>query len=70
VREYSGRRLRLLFSDFTDHRLHKRQLRRREAPWLLRALPRLWLERLFGRFLILKAFKPITAAPPRHAAAA
>jgi SAM-dependent methyltransferase len=69
VRSFSRRRLKKLFHQFGDHRVHQRQLRRREAPWVLRVLPRKLLERWFGRFLILKAFKPVTAVTPRRAAA-
>jgi hypothetical protein len=61
--------LKKLFGAFADHRIHQRQLRRREAPWILRALPRKVLERWFGRFLILKAFKPVVAASLHRAAA-
>lgn len=64
--EFSARRLRRLFVGFESHRVHKRQLSRREIPVLLRWLPRSLLERLMGRFLILKAFKPISAAALPH----
>jgi SAM-dependent methyltransferase len=56
------RRLRSLFSRFTEHRIHKRHLRRSESPYLLRWLPLPVLERLMGQFLVLKAFKPLSAA--------
>ena len=58
-----------LFDTFVERRIHQRQLRRREAPWVLRILPRKLLERWFGRFLILKAFKPVVALSARRAAA-
>jgi ubiquinone/menaquinone biosynthesis C-methylase UbiE len=58
----SRRGLRRLFGRFTEHRIHKRHLRRSESPYLLRWLPLPVLERLMGRFLILKAFKPLSAA--------
>jgi SAM-dependent methyltransferase len=58
----SRRGLRRLFGRFTEHRIHKRHLRRSESPYLLRWLPLPVLERLMGRFLVLKAFKPLSAA--------
>src|SRR5262245_40876014 len=59
---FSGRRLRKLFSRFVEHRVYKRQLRRYEVPHLWRCVPLPMLERLAGRLLILKAFKPLSAA--------
>jgi SAM-dependent methyltransferase len=59
---FSARRLKKLFHGFENHRVHKRQLSRREIPWAYRWLPRALLERLLGRFLILKAFKPVTSS--------
>ncbi len=56
---YSGHDLRKLFGRFTEHRIHKRQLRRSEAPHLWRWLPLPLLARLMGRVLVLKAFKPV-----------
>jgi SAM-dependent methyltransferase len=58
----SARRLRKLFAPFVDPRIHKRQLRRREIPVLWRFLPLDLLQRLTGRILVLKAFKPLSAA--------
>lgn len=54
--------LRRLFARFGDHRVKKRHLRRSELPHLWRALPLVVLERLIGRVLLLKAFKPLSAA--------
>ena len=54
--------LRKLFAPFVEHRIYKRQLRRREIPLAWRPLPLNFLQRLFGRMLILKAFKPLSAA--------
>jgi hypothetical protein len=51
-----------LFGRFTEHRVRKRQLRRSEVPHLWRFLPLAVLARLMGRVLILKAFKPLSAA--------
>jgi SAM-dependent methyltransferase len=62
VLRYSGRQLRRLFDRFADHRVYKRHLRRSESPYLFRCVPMPVLERLFGRMLVLKAFKPLSAA--------
>ncbi len=59
---FSRRALRRLFGRFIEHRIHKRCLRRSETPYLFRWLPMPVLERLMGRFLILKAFKPLSTA--------
>ena len=70
TRRFSGAELRRLFDDFNDHRVHKRQLRRSEVPHVWRWLPLPILARVMGRFLVLKAFKPLSAAMPAHAQAA
>ena len=59
---YSGRRLRRLFAAFSEHRISQRQLRRSELPYLWRFLPLTILERIMGRVLVLRAFKPVSAA--------
>jgi SAM-dependent methyltransferase len=59
---YSGRRLRRLFDRFVEHRVYKRHLRRSETPYLFRCVPMPLLERALGRMLVLKAFKPLSAA--------
>jgi ubiquinone/menaquinone biosynthesis C-methylase UbiE len=59
---FSGRRLRRLFGRFVEHRVHKRHLRRSEVPHAWRWLPLPLLERTMGRVLVLKAFKPLSAA--------
>jgi ubiquinone/menaquinone biosynthesis C-methylase UbiE len=66
---HSRHGLRRLFGCFIEHRVHKRHLRRADTPHLFRWLPLPVLERLMGRFLILKAFKPLSAAMSRQAAA-
>jgi SAM-dependent methyltransferase len=66
---FTGRELRRLFVQFVEHRIHKRHLRRREIPHLWRWAPLPVLERLMGRMLILKAFKPLSAAIGLQAAA-
>jgi ubiquinone/menaquinone biosynthesis C-methylase UbiE len=57
---FSGKQLRRLFARFVDHRIWKRHLRRSEVPHIWRWLPRSLLERVMGRVLVLKAFKPLT----------
>lgn len=52
------------FGAFADHRTARRHLRRGELTHLWRPLPLGLLERLLGRVLVLKAFKPISAARP------
>ena len=64
-----GRQLRRLFQRFVEQRVHKRQLRRAEVPHLWRWVPLPLLERVLGRVLVLKAFKPLSAAIPTQAAA-
>jgi len=66
---FSARRLKRLFSSFIEHRVYKRHLRRSEVPHAWRWLPLPLLERLLGRVLVLKAFKPVTAAMSLHLAA-
>jgi ubiquinone/menaquinone biosynthesis C-methylase UbiE len=61
--------LRRLFARFNEHRVHKRQLRRADIPHLWRWVPKPALERLMGRFLVLKAFKPLSAATALQMAA-
>lgn len=58
----SARQLRHLFHLFSEHRIHKRQLRRSEVPHVWRFLPLPLLARLMGRVLVLKAFKPLSSA--------
>ncbi len=59
---YSGRELRRLFGQFSEHRVSKRQLRKAETPHVWRWMPPALLERIAGRCLILRAFKPLSAA--------
>jgi ubiquinone/menaquinone biosynthesis C-methylase UbiE len=66
---FSARRLRRLFQRFIEHRVHKRQLRRAEVPHVWRWAPLPVLEHLMGRVLVLKAFKPLSAAISLQAAA-
>lgn len=66
---FSGRRLKRLFDRFVEHRVYKRQLRRKEVPHIWRWLPVSLLERFMGHVLVLKAFKPLSAAIALQAAA-
>jgi ubiquinone/menaquinone biosynthesis C-methylase UbiE len=66
---FSARALRQIFGRFVESRVHKRHLRRSEVPHLWRWLPHPLLERLLGRLLIIKAFKPLSAAIPVQLAA-
>lgn len=59
---FTARKLRHSFDRFIEHRVYKRQLRRSEVPHLWRWLPLSLLERLMGHVLVLKAFKPLSAA--------
>lgn len=47
------------FASFHDVHVYKRHLRRSELPYLVRWVPLPLLERLVGRFLVVKAFKPL-----------
>jgi ubiquinone/menaquinone biosynthesis C-methylase UbiE len=61
-KRFTRRQLSLLFARFVEHKVCKRHLRRSEVPHIWRWLPRSLLERLMGRVLVLKAFKPLTTA--------
>jgi hypothetical protein len=52
-----------------EHRVYKRHLRRSDVPHLWRWLPLPLLARLIGRVLVMKAFKPLSAAMTIHMAA-
>jgi SAM-dependent methyltransferase len=67
--QFTARNLRRLFQGFVEHRVHKRQLRRSEVPHVWRFLPLSLLERLLGRILVFKAFKPLTTATALQVAA-
>jgi ubiquinone/menaquinone biosynthesis C-methylase UbiE len=61
---FSARSLRQLFARFVECHVYKRHLRRSEVPHLWRWMPHPLLERLLGRLLIIKTFKPLSAAIP------
>lgn len=60
--KFSRKALRRLFGDYVEHRIHKRQLCRGDIPHIWRWAPRPVMERIMGRLLVLKAFKPVRAA--------
>ena len=59
---FSAHALCRLFGRFAEHRVRKRQLRRSELPHLWRWVPLAVMAQLMGRVLVLKAFKPLSAA--------
>lgn len=67
--QHSRRSLRKVFSAFGEHRIHKRHLRRSDVPHPWRFLSTSTLQRIVGRRLILKAFKPLSSARSVLAAA-
>jgi SAM-dependent methyltransferase len=69
ARKFTGRELKVLFHRFSEMRLWKRHLRRSETPHPWRWLPSAVLERLMGRLLVFKGFKPVSAAIGEQAAA-
>jgi SAM-dependent methyltransferase len=69
ARRYRSRELRQLFHRFHESRICKRHLRRAEVPHVWRWLPLSLLERLAGRLLVFKGFKPVSAARAEQAAA-
>ena len=62
AQQYSSRELKRVFTPFSEHRVAKRHLRRSDLPYILRFMPLSVLERVMGRVLILRAFKPIAVA--------
>ena len=69
ARRWRARELRDLFHRFAEPSASRRHLRRSELPALLRLAPLSFMERLAGRLLVFKAFKPLSAAMPQQAAA-
>ena len=59
---FSAWSLRQLFGRFVEVRVFKRHVRRSEISPIWRWLPHPLVERLLGRYLIIKAFKPLSAA--------
>jgi SAM-dependent methyltransferase len=69
ARRFHGRELKQLLHRFHEPRIYKRHLRRAETPHLWRWLPIGLLERVMGRLLVFKGFKPVSAAIGEQAAA-
>ena len=67
--QLSARKLKLLFGRFSEPRIHKRHLRRSDIPHIWRWILLPILERMMGRYLILKSFKPLAASLPLSMAA-
>ncbi len=61
-RRYSAWQLKGLFQRFEMNWIRKRQLRRAEVPRVWRWVPLPILARMMGHVLVLKAFKPLSAA--------
>jgi SAM-dependent methyltransferase len=61
---FTSRAICRAFSAFTEQRTYRRHLRRAEVPHICRIFPLPLLERLYGRVLIFKGFKPVSAALP------
>ena len=57
----AGSALRKSFARFSDCKVSKRHLRRVELPHLWRVVPLVVLERIMGRVLVFKGFKPLWA---------
>ncbi len=58
---YSVRRVKRLLGRFAEVNWHKRHLRRSDVPHLWRWMLLPVMERLMGRFLVIKTFKPVAA---------
>lgn len=66
---WSSSSLNRIFRRFSVERVQKRHLRRSDLPHVWRWMLLPCLERVMGRFLVVKAFKPLTAAVTISAAA-
>jgi SAM-dependent methyltransferase len=60
--QWSGKALGGVFGRFSVEKVQKRHLRRSDLPHVWRWMLLPCLERVMGRFLVLKAFKPLTAS--------
>jgi SAM-dependent methyltransferase len=58
---FTSAEVRSAFAAFSDVKIYKRHLRRSELPYLWRWMLLPVLERVMGRFLVVKAFKPLNA---------
>ena len=59
---YTARQLKRMMPQYADRSICKRHLRRTDLPIAFRAAPSGLLQRFFGHVLVVKAFKPISAA--------
>lgn len=66
----TGRGLARAFAGFERVAVAKRHLRRSELPHPWRVLPLMLMERLIGRVLVVKAFKPLASRTASHPALA
>jgi SAM-dependent methyltransferase len=66
---YSVKRLNRLFRAFHQPRVMKRHLRRSDIPHVWRWMLLPVMERLMGRYLVVKTFKPLAARPALRQAA-
>jgi len=55
---------RKLLESFQETRIRRRHIRRGDMPRLIRWIPVPLIERVIGRVMVLKAFKPLTASLP------
>lgn len=68
--QWTASQMRTSFKKFHEMRIVKRHLRRSELPHPWRVLPTSLLECLLGRVLVLRGFKPLSAALERLSEAA
>ena len=61
---YTATELKNIFAFCQESRVHKRHLQRNDLPPLFRWIPIPLIERLVGKHLIFKGFKPLSQAIP------
>lgn len=61
--------LKQLFNRFAEHHYYKRHLRRSDLPHICRLLPLPMLERIMGKYMVIKAFKPVSSVKQTSQAA-
>ena len=66
---FNGRDMKRLFERFNERSIYQRHLRRSDIPHVWRWILLPILQRIMGRYLVVKAFKPLVAAIPVRAAA-
>lgn len=62
--QINGKEARKLLEPFQESRIRRRHLRRGDMPRLFRWIPAPLIERIIGRVVVLKGFKPLTATLP------